>query len=193
MKGKSPGRRVLAGAPGSLVLVRKATAADLPALLANLRKVVRERVYTWTERVGEAQRARLLATMGDRRSLSIVAQRADTGEIVGQLSLTPLGDVVKARHVRNLSLLVVDGHRGQGVGSALLEHAIDWARSNPGVEKIQLDVFSTNARAIALYKKMGFEVEGVSRREYLIGGAYVDDVKMGIFPKELGASLRETH
>ena len=165
------------------VLIRPATADDLPVLLRNLRSVVKEQIYTWIERVGKEKKEDLLATIQDARSLSIVAQLAGEKEIVGQLALTVPGDVRKVRHVRNLSILVIDGHREQGIGKALMRHAIDWAKNQKGVEKIRLDVFSTNKRAINLYLTMGFEVEGLLRRQYLIRGAYADDIVMGLFVK----------
>ena len=45
--------------------------------------------------------------------------------------------------------------------------------------KASLEVFSTNGRAIALYKKLGFVIEGVRPRQYQIRGEWVDDVLMG--------------
>lgn len=54
-----------------------------------------------------------------------------------------------------LGMGLVDGHRGRGLGSALLEVLIAWARdiAAPGV---RLQVFPHNERAIALYRKFGF-------------------------------------
>ena len=152
-------------------------------LLRNLRSVANEQIYTWIERVGKEKKEDLLATIRDARSLSIVAQLTGEKEIVGQLSLGVPGDVQKIRHVRNLSILVIDGHREHGIGKALMRYAIDWAKNQKGVEKIHLDVFSTNKRAINLYRKMGFETEGRLRRQYLIRGAYADDIVMGLFVK----------
>jgi GNAT superfamily N-acetyltransferase len=51
--------------------------------------------------------------------------------------------------------------RGSGVATALVESAIDWARSR-GFERIVLDVGDHNARAIAFYGRMGFEPTGAT-------------------------------
>jgi RimJ/RimL family protein N-acetyltransferase len=56
-------------------------------------------------------------------------------------------------------------------------------RRKIGVTKLHLGVFSTNLRAMNLYKAMGFEVEGVLRNQYLINGVYVNEVVMGLFVK----------
>ncbi len=45
---------------------------------------------------------------------------------------------------------------------------------------LHLGVFSTNLRAMSLYKSMGFEVEGVLRNQYLINGVYVNEILMGL-------------
>ena len=168
---------------GPAIVVRSARTSDLPAMLRNLKSVVDEQVYTWTERVGSEKKERLLAGIRNPKSLSVVAQLAGEKGIVGQLSLSLPGDVRKVSHVRNLSILVVKGYRDRGVGKALLQYAIDWARRKEGVEKIHLGVFSTNARAIGLYKAMGFEVEGVLRRQYVIKAAHVDEILMCLFVK----------
>jgi len=58
-----------------------------------------------------------------------------------------------------LGMAVRDGHRGEGVGSALLDACIDWSRDHHA-HKVTLSVFPHNERAIALYEKFGFRPEG---------------------------------
>jgi hypothetical protein len=77
-------------------------------MIRNMRSVVNEQVYTWTERVGKVRKERLLATIRDPRSLSILARVAGVKEIVDHLSLSLPGDAQKVRHVRDL-----DPHRGR--------------------------------------------------------------------------------
>lgn len=110
----------------------------------------------------------------------LVAEIEQKGKkkIVGSLTLSALG-ARKMSHVRSLSMAVIDGYREIGVGRALVEYAIDWARKSKGVEKISLSVFSSNERAIELYKKFGFQIEGVLTRQFLLDGKYVDEVQMG--------------
>jgi tRNA-Thr(GGU) m(6)t(6)A37 methyltransferase TsaA len=59
---------------------------------------------------------------------------------------------------------------------------IEWAKSNPEVEKIELNVRSSNLRAIRLYQKLGFNIEGRIRyRMKMPDGSYQDDLEMGLF------------
>jgi ribosomal protein S18 acetylase RimI-like enzyme len=81
----------------------------------------------------------------------------DAGQLVGCVRLgANVG--VRARHVAGIyGMYVVSELRGQGVGRALLEAAIARARERPDLEQLFLYVVTTNAPAIALYQRAGFE------------------------------------
>jgi len=105
------------------------------------------------------------------------------GDIVGHAFLEPLVNLAAISHVFTLTIVVHPGRLGQGIGSALLGHLLDWAAQDPRVTKVELRVRSTNARAIALYKKRGFvEEERFRRRLRLEDGTFVDDIAMAYFP-----------
>jgi RimJ/RimL family protein N-acetyltransferase len=70
--------------------------------------------------------------------------------------------------------------RGRGVGSALFEAAIPWARER-GVHKLSLSVFAHNAAGIALYKKFGFVEEGRRVKHFRRqSGELWDSIEMGL-------------
>ena len=74
--------------------------------------------------------------------------------------------------------MVAIAARRQGVGKALLDAAIAWARS-AGVRKLELHVFPWNEAAMALYDACGFEREGYRKAHYRRGdGEYVDAILM---------------
>lgn len=62
-----------------------------------------------------------------------------------------------------------------------MEHAIAWARRSPTIEKIELRVRSTNPRAIALYRSLGFSVEGTLKKRIKLRHGYADDLCMALF------------
>ena len=100
----------------------------------------------------------------------------DSDSIVGRLSLAR--DTHPAsRHVADLGLMVAAGYRRRGIGRALLEQAVTWARE-AGVTKLELHVFPWNEPAIALYEAFGFVREGVRTGHYLRDGAEVDAILM---------------
>jgi RimJ/RimL family protein N-acetyltransferase len=98
------------------------------------------------------------------------------GHIVGRLSVAR-DQHPASRHVADLGLMVAAEHRRRGVGTALLEAAVEWARQ-AGVRKLELHVFPWNKGAIALYDRFGFVREGYRRGHYRRGDEYVDAVLM---------------
>lgn len=68
---------------------------------------------------------------------------------------------------------------GYGIGKALLQVSIDWADAN-GVRKMALEVLETNQKAIQLYEKWGFTVEGILKNDKcLADGKYYHTIIMG--------------
>ena len=104
-----------------------------------------------------------------------VAER-DDGILVGRLSVGRDPHPASA-HVADVGLMVALDARRQGVGTALLQSAVDWARE-AGVRKLELHVFPWNEAAIALYDRFGFEREGFRKQHYRRGGEYVDAILM---------------
>jgi ribosomal protein S18 acetylase RimI-like enzyme len=83
------------------------------------------------------------------------------------------------RHAGRLGIGIVAEARGRGLGRRLMTEAIGAARRN-GMERIELEVFASNTRAIALYESLGFVREGLKRRARKLDGAYDDDVLMAL-------------
>jgi RimJ/RimL family protein N-acetyltransferase len=82
-------------------------------------------------------------------------------------------------HTGSVSMSISKNYRDMGIGKALLKALLDWAEENPLIEKVSLGVFSTNQRAISLYKQMGFLEEGRLIKEYKLNhGEYIDDILM---------------
>ena len=79
-----------------------------------------------------------------------------------------------------LGMLVDREWRGRGVGTALLQASIDWARDQ-GLHKLCLEVFAHNTAAIAVYRRCGFVEEGHRVRHYRrASGELWDSIVMGL-------------
>jgi RimJ/RimL family protein N-acetyltransferase len=100
----------------------------------------------------------------------------DEGRIVGRLSLSRDQHPASA-HVADLGLMVAASHRRRGIGRALLETAVMWAREAE-VTKLELHVFPWNEPAIALYEGFGFEREGYRKKHYRRGREQADAILM---------------
>lgn len=99
------------------------------------------------------------------------------GEIVGNLGFEVCTSP-RRRHVASLGMGVKDDVQGRGVGSALLATVIDLADNWLNLKRIELTVYSDNVRAINLYKKFGFAVEGESKAYAFRNGEYVSAYHM---------------
>jgi RimJ/RimL family protein N-acetyltransferase len=102
----------------------------------------------------------------------------DDGTLIGRLSVGR-DPHPASTHVADVGLMVARGARRQGVGTALLEAAVEWARET-GVSKLELHVFPWNEAAIALYDAFGFEREGYRKAHYSRGGEDVDAILMAL-------------
>ena len=98
-------------------------------------------------------------------------------EVIGSVSLRT-SNRPRLRHARNIGMAVRDDWQGKGVGSALMRAALDLADNWLNLTRVELEVFTDNAGAIALYEKFGFEVEGTHRRHAFRNGEYVDSYSM---------------
>lgn len=96
----------------------------------------------------------------------------DGDTIVGNACVDGSGNP-RFRHRRKLAITVLRAYWGRGIGSALMQEMIAFARES-GTELLSLEVRSDNARAKALYRKFGFRPFGTFPKYFKIGGQYYD-------------------
>jgi RimJ/RimL family protein N-acetyltransferase len=109
--------------------------------------------------------------------LFIVAEVND--EIVGTLSFAA-GSRKRVAHVGEFGMSVVKEYWAKGIGTKLITYLLTWSKDSGNIKKINLRVRSDNERAIGLYKKMGFEEEGLRKRELFINDQFYDTLLMGL-------------
>jgi RimJ/RimL family protein N-acetyltransferase len=122
-----------------------------------------------------AEERRYLRALKRYADAAVYVAAADA-RIVGRLSLARDPNPA-SRHVADVGLMIAATHRRLGIGRALLEQAVAWARAAE-VHKLELHVFPWNEPAIALYERFGFEREGLRREHYRRDGEYVDAILM---------------
>ena len=127
----------------------------------------------WRSAADERRYLRALKRYAD----AAVYVAVDGEDVVGRLSLARDPNPA-SRHVADLGLMVAASHRRRGIGRALLEQAVQWARA-ADVRKLELHVFPWNEAAIVLYERFGFEREGLRRGHYNRGGEDLDAILMG--------------
>jgi RimJ/RimL family protein N-acetyltransferase len=115
-----------------------------------------------------------------QRRIILVAEEIDddTGisrGLVGFLSTTP--DWFGDDHGLRIVIGIREAYTRQGIGTQLFTALDAWARQ-AGVRRLHLTVETDNARALALYHKMGFQIEGQIRNALQIQGRWFDDYVM---------------
>jgi RimJ/RimL family protein N-acetyltransferase len=160
--------------------IRPATVVDAPVLCNAERETARTPgllVSRPDELMPDAFAQKITALSHD--GLYVVAER--DAQIIGHALLEPLGMEALA-HVLSLTIVVHPGHLGQGVGTVLMKHLLDWARQRPGLLKVELRVREGNHRARRLYERFGFVEEGILRQRIrLPDGQLIGDVFMAWF------------
>jgi ribosomal protein S18 acetylase RimI-like enzyme len=116
-----------------------------------------------------------------------VDARAASWTLEGTIVAVASGEVIGSIHVATsghgfgeIGMAIAREWRGRGVGSALLEAAIEWARER-GLHKLSLGVFAHNTAGLALYRKYGFVEEGRRVKHYRRqSGELWDSIEMGL-------------
>lgn len=144
---------------------------------AALDTVCREKKYLTFDQAPPLESARAFVQSnisGGQIQLVVV----DGGRVVGWCDITSTTRASQ-KHIGTLGTGLIPEYRGRGVGRALLSDAIQRAWDK-GLTRIQLDVNAGNLNAIALYKKLGFEIEGTKRNGFCMDGQYMDVISMAI-------------
>ena len=106
----------------------------------------------------------------------LVALEGD--HVVGWCDVTPMHRPTM-RHCGVLGMALLPAWRGRGLGERLMRQALEAARAF-GFSRVELTVRHDNIRAQALYRKVGFEVEGRKRSAVLVDGVFHDLVVMAL-------------
>lgn len=172
---------------GSSAVIRSAIPQDAAQLLIHAREIFAEGEFVLStpedfRMTLEQEEAWIQDLYDDPCKLIIVAERED--EILGMLSFVNSARK-RIRHLGEFSVGVTKAVRDQGIGRALILTLLDWAHEQPTIEKVFLEVFANNTRAIALYTSLGFREEGrLSGRIKMAPGIYIDTLEMGQWVKQ---------
>jgi RimJ/RimL family protein N-acetyltransferase len=167
---------------GRVLLIREAAVADALALLDYVEAVSGESDFlTFGPGEFELTAAEEENVLRQYRyadnQLYIVGLVDDT--IVAALSFSA-GRRPRVRHSGDFGMSVRKQYWGYGIGAFMLDTLIDWAKGTGIVKKINLRVRTDNQRAINLYQRKGFVIEGTIRREIFLYGQYFDHHWMGL-------------
>lgn len=165
-------------ADGRHLIIREAKRDDTRTVIEYLETTYAETDFlTFEAEEFEKEEERIENIKTSENQLCILAIL--DGEIVGLLSFS-----AKTRphvnHTGELGMSVCRTYWGQGVGSKMLDVLIAWAKSTGIISKLNLRVRTDNERALQLYRRKGFVIEGTISREMCLAGQYFDQHWMGL-------------
>lgn len=102
----------------------------------------------------------------------------EENEVVGQLGLHTFPNRPRRRHAGQIGMAVRDDWQGKGIGTALMQAAIELADRWLNLRRLELEVYTDNVPAIRLYEKFGFRIEGTLVGYAFRDGQFVDTYTM---------------
>lgn len=127
----------------------------------------------------EQEKAFIRARANDINCCFLVAEL--DGEIVGSCNVGRVSMQKRFLHRAATGLLLKKDYWNRGIGTNMMRQCISWCREN-GIEQLELDVVTQNTRAIAMYKKFGFEIHGTKKHALKYAdGTYADEHIMCLF------------
>jgi RimJ/RimL family protein N-acetyltransferase len=162
-------------------IIRNVRIEDAEAVLDIHHSVIAEgeyfiKVSEEFTRTLEQQREWIQKIIENEKDTLMVAEI--NGEIAGWIVFLSQ-DRKRLSHTGSFGLMISKNYRGIGIGRSLVTALLEWAEKNPSIEKVSLGVYSTNHKAISLYKSLGFIEEGRKIKEFKMNeNEYVDDILM---------------
>jgi len=175
---------VVTGSSGRVYLVREGAECDSAAVYRYKNRVFNETEWllqAWEDFETDPEREAFFLRRFQASPNSIMLVAFDGADVIGTITLLG-GPYRRTQHVASLGLGVIQSWWSNGVGTRLLELGLEWARQNPLLSKVNLQVYHTNERAITLYERYGFQREGCLKRDVrLDDGTEVDLVLMSLY------------
>lgn len=161
-------------------MIREVTRHDVDKLASLIQQVERESDFMLFEAderiITPEQQLKRIESMQNEENSTIIVAEVDH-QLVGYLVAIG-GSANRNKYSVYIVIGVLSEFAGQGVGTKMFEALLNWAVKQK-IHRLELTVMKHNVRAVALYKKMGFEIEGIKRDSLYLNGKFVDEYYMG--------------
>jgi len=156
--------------------IRPARQEDFEGLVETIRNVTAAETYVVAESIAERLLYEDTVIRHNRVESRVFFVATKDGEVVGWTHLD-LPQTEKIQCATQLTVGVRAEYRNNGIGSRLMDRALDWAEAN-GYRKVYNSVPATNDRALAFLESHGWDTEGIRREHYSVDGTLIDEVMM---------------
>ena len=151
-------------------------AENLAMLIREVENTTTHMLYEPGERSfnPESERKMISNFNAERNSAIFLAE--SNGELAGYL-IAKGGVAKRTLHSAYIVIGILDNCRGRGIGTELFKELFIWAPSK-NIHRLELTVKKDNEAGLALYKKMGFEIEGIKRNSLIVNDQFIDEMYM---------------
>jgi len=165
---------------GTKVTIRSAQPDDANGIIETVRSNALERSYVLMEHYSKNTDAEREYIVNFDKGKNLLAVASIGNEIVGCLAALQAdnGKRAETSHVLHVGLHLKEAVRGIGIGSQMLDYALAWA-VDKNFKKMETTIFTTNKRSLSMFKKAGFEEEGIRRNTIRMGKDFISEVLMG--------------
>ena len=157
-------------------VVRPARQSDFEGLIDTIRDVTAEDTYIVAESIAEQLLYEDAVNRHNTAESRVFLVATVEGDVVGWAHLD-LPQLDKLKSTAQLTVGVQETFQGRGIGSRLVDRALEWAEAN-GYRKVYNSVPTTNDEALDFLENRGWETEGIRKDHYTIGDRYVDEVTL---------------
>lgn len=145
------------------VIVEEAQLSDAKALVDLLSQVSQETDFVVAETI-LSQKDMEIFLERHLESVNEICLVVRVGkELAGVLNVSSTSSP-QTNHIGDIFIAVQEKYWGYGLGSLLMEVALDWACHTPVIRRLELTVQDRNSRAVHLYEKFGFKIEATKER-----------------------------
>ena len=113
--------------------------------------------------------------MARLRENQVFGAFTENNRLVGILGFVRETRIKRAHTASLVGMYVAPAFRRQGIGGALLDHALLFARGQPGLRSVTLSVMSSQPAASRLYRSRGFKAFGLEPGALFFDGKYYDE------------------
>jgi RimJ/RimL family protein N-acetyltransferase len=162
------------------MVIREAIPHDAEAFNELMRQVESEAEYMMMEpgerTANPEQRYNWLEQIDKKDNSTVLVAENEDRRLVGYLVVIG-GGVKRTRHSAYVVIGILSEYTGQGIGTKLFQALDEWARTHQ-ILRLELTVVVQNEAGVALYKKIGFEVEGIKRNSIMINESLLNEYYM---------------
>jgi len=170
---------------GEKIIIRHLKKSDVDGVWINFNEVINENIYlpVFFPVRSQLEKDSWYRDIKNQTQICVIAENPKIKlphNVIGQCEIIN-SQWDAAIHVGILGIILKQKYRDLGIGRQLIDTSIRESKKLNHKEKIILSCFSSNKRAIHLYKIMGFKVVGTRRKQFYMDSQYYDEVLMELW------------